>query len=197
MPLDAGGGQAPLLKALPHIQRALELLARPAVAALRALTRFMFHHVYLPLPAIAWVLAPATVFLGYVAAAVLAPLRAGAYLAEAVHPLYVFCGVACLTGMAVGYGGRLVARLVIGSILPPAAEDKREEKEEAGEVHKDPEADPETESEVVSRDVKGKGRACEDSGDDGSSLGFGPEDSDEGAGWSSDSQSTIKHEDDD
>jgi hypothetical protein len=43
----------------------------------------------------------------------------------AVQPLYVFCGVACISAAVIGYGGRFVARMAISIIMGLEGAEKR------------------------------------------------------------------------
>ncbi|RXW20363.1 hypothetical protein EST38_g5494 [Candolleomyces aberdarensis] len=102
---------APLVKALPYLKASLSFSYQASIYFLR-LARLM-----VPIPMILYILAPFTVFFGYIGHIfIFAPYSTLVYLLDALHPLYVFCGVACLTGLLVGWIGRTVARLFVGSV---------------------------------------------------------------------------------
>lgn len=44
---------------------------------------------------------------------VLMPFKTAAYLLDALYPLYVFCGVACITGCLLGLGGRYLSDVLV------------------------------------------------------------------------------------
>ncbi|KIM42050.1 hypothetical protein M413DRAFT_27575 [Hebeloma cylindrosporum] len=70
-----------------------------------------------PLPIVLYAIAPVTVFLDLVVAIfILAPYNAAVYLLDVLFPLYVFCGVACITGGLLGLTGRILCRVVINLI---------------------------------------------------------------------------------
>jgi hypothetical protein len=70
-----------------------------------------------PLPIVLYVIAPVTVFLDLIVAVFIrAPYNGVIYLLDALFPLYVFCGVACITGGLLGLTGRILCRIVINLI---------------------------------------------------------------------------------
>jgi hypothetical protein len=72
-----------------------------------------------PLPVLGYVCAPLFVFLDITTTLfVRAPYRTVAYLLEAVFPLYVFVGVACITGVLLGLIARVMCRLLTASLEP-------------------------------------------------------------------------------
>lgn len=52
---------------------------------------------------------------------VFAPYRLLSRLAEALYPVYVFCGVACVLGGVIGVGGRWLSALVLSVVLGGSA----------------------------------------------------------------------------
>ncbi|EAU87356.1 hypothetical protein CC1G_02115 [Coprinopsis cinerea okayama7 len=136
-----------LLKTLPYLQNAAVYIYQTTLAVLRSSTYFIGRNLYLPIPIILFLLSPVTVFLKYLLwVFVLGPYHALVYLAEALHPIYVFCGVACLTGAVIGLVGRTLTGMVVATVLPPDPD--LDEEEEDGE-------------EKISKkvDLKGKGKA--------------------------------------
>lgn len=72
-----------------------------------------------PLPILGYVCAPLFVFLDInTTLFVRAPYQTVTYLLEAVFPLYVFVGVACITGVLLGLVARVMCRLLIASLEP-------------------------------------------------------------------------------
>lgn len=105
---------APLAQALPYLKFALGFALDVAKGTWNISKQYI-----IPIPIILYIIAPFTVFLGYLASAfVFVPYATVVYLLEALHPLYVFCGVACLTGALLGAIGRLVAAGLIISVSP-------------------------------------------------------------------------------
>ena len=105
----------PLARILPYLSTAGHGLVASLTATLRAavfLTKTISYPIYLlsPLPIILYLLAPLIVFAQILfEATVLSPFKIFVYLADALYPLYVFVGVACITGALVGYACRLGA----------------------------------------------------------------------------------------
>ncbi|TFK17809.1 hypothetical protein FA15DRAFT_710436 [Coprinopsis marcescibilis] len=109
----------PLAKLLPHIKAGFLFAFGMASFFVRWATRLL-RHLYLPIPIILYLLEPVTVFLRYLAEIfVLTPYNTVVYLADALHPVYVFCGVACLTGILVGVVGRTLTGMLVATLLPP------------------------------------------------------------------------------
>ncbi|KAF5326249.1 hypothetical protein D9611_000651 [Ephemerocybe angulata] len=106
---------APLAQLVPYVKATSLFLLRAANSA------FQFSkHLVVPIPILAYIFAPVTVFLGYLFYIfVFAPYSTLLYLLEALHPLYVFCGVACLTGILLGLVGRGVAAVLIAFLAIP------------------------------------------------------------------------------
>lgn len=74
----------------------------------------------IPIPALAYLFAPLTVFLSYLAVIfIISPWSTLVYLLDVLHPLYVFFGVACLTGMLLGLLARYLAGVLIVTLDPP------------------------------------------------------------------------------
>ncbi|TEB25387.1 hypothetical protein FA13DRAFT_1167449 [Coprinellus micaceus] len=119
LPLAEAASQlsAALTKIYPYVKTTTLLALDVAKASWAFSQRFMIH----PIPIVLYIIAPLTVFVGYLASIfVFMPYATLVYLLEALHPLYVFCGVACLTGALLGVVGRLVAWLVVASVVPEA-----------------------------------------------------------------------------
>jgi hypothetical protein len=83
-------------------------------------TRWAFSPFILVYPAISYLVAPLLVSAAMVVnISVLAPLSVARYLLSSLYPVYVFCSVACIVGVAVGMGGRgltvLLTKTLTGS----------------------------------------------------------------------------------
>jgi len=102
---------SPISKALPYISTAFLVLKY-----LFGLIVWLFgtlQHLS-PLPIVLYVLGPVIAFLDIAATVFIrAPYNGVVYLLDAIYPLYVFCGVACITGGLLGLVGRVLCRVVI------------------------------------------------------------------------------------
>lgn len=127
---DASQYKAPILKLLPYAQSGLHFAySTIKSAALRV------WQLVLPMPLIMYIISPLTVFLHYLGFIfVFGPYSTALFLVEALHPLYVFCGVACLTGVLLGVMGRTIAGFVVNSLLPvPSVVEEEDVKKEENE----------------------------------------------------------------
>ena len=76
-------------------------------------TRWTLSPFFLVYPAISYLLAPITVSVAMVIdISVLAPLSVARYLLSSLYPVYVFCSIACITGIVAGMGGRGLSALL-------------------------------------------------------------------------------------
>ena len=111
---------SPISQLLPYLTTAfstLKLAVRVAARALRPIRTLS------PAPALLYILAPVFVFLDIAATLFLrTPYRTAAYLLDAAFPLYVFVGVACITGGILGLVARVLSRVIIVSLEPPPAD---------------------------------------------------------------------------
>jgi hypothetical protein len=122
---------AALTKIYPYVKTTSLLALDVARTSWGFSQRFMIH----PIPIVLYIIAPLTVFVGYLASIfVLMPYATLVYLLEALHPLYVFCGVACLTGALLGAVGRLVAWMVVTSVAPEAETTRIKSKKAVGKM---------------------------------------------------------------
>jgi len=70
-----------------------------------------------PIPILLYVFAPVVVFIDAVTTLFIRlPYQTFLYLTDALFPLYVLCGVACITGGLFGLGARFLCRVLIGSV---------------------------------------------------------------------------------
>lgn len=75
-----------------------------------------------PLPFLRYILSPLIVFCQILLGLFfIVPYQAIVNFFVAIQPVYVFCGVACITGAVVGLGGRLVERLLNTIIEGPGS----------------------------------------------------------------------------
>ena len=122
---------AALTKIYPYVKSASLLALDIAKASWAFSQRFTIN----PVPIFLYIIAPLTVFVGYLASVfVFMPYATLVYLLEALHPLYVFCGVACLTGALLGVVGRLVAWMVVASVVPEAKPIRTKTKKAIGKM---------------------------------------------------------------
>ncbi|TFK33087.1 hypothetical protein BDQ12DRAFT_448712 [Crucibulum laeve] len=114
----------PIAKILPYLSIASSFLLASITKVWRvtlAITTYLTQHLITvsPVPILAYVLAPITVFcevaFGFF---VLTPYRTTVYLLEAMYPVYVFCGVACITGGLLGLAGRSLSQILMAFALP-------------------------------------------------------------------------------
>jgi len=71
-----------------------------------------------PIPIILYALAPVIVFFQIaVGLLVVAPYKLAIYFFDSVYPIYVFFGVACITGSVIGFGGRSLAVFLTAFLL--------------------------------------------------------------------------------
>lgn len=85
-----------------------------AVSFSHSLVSNVFRWAFLPFiflyPAISCLVSPLIVFATLVAKlSLITPLATTCYLLKTLHPVYVFCGVACITGIVIGMGGRALS----------------------------------------------------------------------------------------
>lgn len=109
---------SPISQLLPYLTTAfstLKLAVRVAARALRPIRTLS------PAPALLYLLAPVFVFLDITATLFLrTPYRTALYLLDAAFPLYVFVGVACITGGILGLVARVLSRVILVSLeVPP------------------------------------------------------------------------------
>jgi hypothetical protein len=84
-----------------------------------------------PFPILLYILAPVIVFVQLLFDLVVTtPYRVISYLSDAFYPVYVFVGVACITGALVGLGGRLfiIGTVYLSAPAPRLSDDAYDEK---------------------------------------------------------------------
>jgi hypothetical protein len=117
--VDAG---SPLFKVIiPYAYAAFSVVVS-LFSFLLALIRLVLS----PLPILLYIIAPITTFIDVTTTLFIRlPYRTFLYLADALYPLYVLIGVACITGCLFGYGGRLLVGAIVDSIVgPPGRQSK-------------------------------------------------------------------------
>ncbi|KAJ3574853.1 hypothetical protein NP233_g1477 [Leucocoprinus birnbaumii] len=96
------------------------------------------------IPPLTYILAPLISFLSILYSITLeTPYTFIIWLLEALFPLYVFCGVACITGSLIGLGGRIFCLSMVKSVSEEA---RKEGKGFYEETMKSPELDPDERS---------------------------------------------------
>ncbi|CAA7264023.1 unnamed protein product [Cyclocybe aegerita] len=122
---------APISKFIPYITRGFTILVSTSKFLLSSLRPVLLLS---PLPVLLYLFAPVTVFLDILATVfVRSPYRIVSYLLDALFPLYVFCGVACITGGVLGLAGRLLCRVILNAVQL-RSEDQETTVAGAGEV---------------------------------------------------------------
>jgi len=77
------------------------------------ITRWSFSPFILVYPPISYLVAPLLAFAAMIINIFfLTPFRMTCYVFNSLYPVYVFCGVACITGIVVGMGGRRLSALL-------------------------------------------------------------------------------------
>ncbi|KAJ7642946.1 hypothetical protein DFH06DRAFT_1301361 [Mycena polygramma] len=109
-----------LARALPYAQSATSFLisafatlARAILASLAFAGRIVAHPVA--------ILSPFPVLLSSSWPSCTRHNRSIVYLSDAFYPIYVFLGVACITGALLGLSGRGVAWVLLLLVLPPSS----------------------------------------------------------------------------
>ncbi|KAE9392958.1 hypothetical protein BT96DRAFT_924395 [Gymnopus androsaceus JB14] len=120
--LDSEPGFAPTLEYLPLIasyafqtaRSCFQFISWPIRSALSYSGLVLFWPFAFISSAFLYILAPFIVFLEVLFDIfLLTPYNLVVYLVDAVYPLYVFCGVACITGVVIG----VVARWIVLGII--------------------------------------------------------------------------------
>jgi hypothetical protein len=100
---------------IPYVYSALAV-----VVSLLSFTVAIIRLVLSPLPILLYIIAPITTFIDAATTFFIRlPYQTLLYFADALYPLYVLFGVACITGCLFGYGGRLIVGAVVNSIGAP------------------------------------------------------------------------------
>jgi hypothetical protein len=97
--------------------RAFTIAASFSYSFVSNATRWSFPPFILVYHAISSLLAPLLVFgLMIIHVFILAPLNVTRYVLSSLYPIYIFCVVACITGIVVGMGGRGLSALLIRAL---------------------------------------------------------------------------------
>ena len=105
---------SPISRIFPYISSGFSA-TKYAFSLIASLFNFLLR--LSPLPIVLYVIAPVTVFLDLVVAIFIrAPYNGVLYLLDALFPLYVFCGVACITGGLLGLTARILCRVIINLV---------------------------------------------------------------------------------
>jgi hypothetical protein len=94
------------------------VVAQTSFSLLATLFRLVF--LASPLTFVLYAIAPLVVFLQFTFdLLILSPYALIAYFLHAIYPVYVFVGVACITGSLIGFSGRTLALFLTALILSP------------------------------------------------------------------------------
>lgn len=114
-----------LKQGVPYLLRASSLALSFVSIVFQALKASLGKLVYpvilfSPIPIILYLLSPFVTFVQLaLGVLVLAPYHSVVYLSDAIYPVYVFCGVACIVGALLGLSGRVLSALLIASAAGP------------------------------------------------------------------------------
>ncbi|KAK7050240.1 hypothetical protein R3P38DRAFT_2862418 [Favolaschia claudopus] len=116
-----------LFQALPYLRASaayglssLLSVMRSAPAVVLSAGNLLIQPIAAPLPIFAYIFAPVIIVLQVLLGVVVyAPLRGIAFVSGIFYPLYVFLGVACITGGLLGFCARILTR-GLARYLPPA-----------------------------------------------------------------------------
>lgn len=101
---------APIKQLIPYITTAASWLKY----FLSSILSFRSPLLFWPLPILLYILAPAIVFVQLVVIVVFyGPYKIILYLLDALYPLYILTGVACITGGVLGFAGRQLCRFLV------------------------------------------------------------------------------------
>lgn len=102
----------------PYIISALQKYAHLAITLPKYVFNFLTFLSWTTfISPLAYLLAPVMTFVSIVfSITIRTPYTFVSWLLDAVFPLYVFCGVACITGGLLGFGGRILSRNMIRAV---------------------------------------------------------------------------------
>ncbi|KAF9528781.1 hypothetical protein CPB83DRAFT_298313 [Crepidotus variabilis] len=107
----------PIAQLVPYITTTLGALGTILTFSLSLFRPLL---VLWPLPILLYIFAPVTFFLDLATTLFIRlPYWSLAYILDAVYPLYVLLGVACITGGLIGIGGRALCHILITSLALP------------------------------------------------------------------------------
>ena len=110
---------AAIQSAYPYFRSAFSFLIPATLALYRVLVQIaskVFKPIILlsPIPVVLYILAPVFAFCNVLLdVLVLMPIKTILYLLDAFYPLYVFCGVACITGCLLGLGAKYMSNVLV------------------------------------------------------------------------------------
>ena len=122
---QAAAQQPPISELLPLIFRSISTVASFSATTsvvLFQISRSVLRGVFFPLrallPIAVYILAPVLAFLSLtVDAFIVAPYNLFLHTLRAMHPVYVFCGVAFIVSVVLGFGGRALVMLMKAILL--------------------------------------------------------------------------------
>ncbi|KAF9790347.1 hypothetical protein BJ322DRAFT_382719 [Thelephora terrestris] len=108
-----GDNQRPLREFASHTRHGFTFVISLCYSFVSNLTRWSLSPFVLVHPVISYLVAPLLVFVTMIInISLLAPFSAARYVLSSLYPIYVFCGIACITGVVVGIGGRVLSALL-------------------------------------------------------------------------------------
>lgn len=108
-----GSNQGQLREFAVLANHALTVVSSFCYSFVSSTARWSFSPFVLVYPAISYLVAPLLVSVVMVInISILTPFTVARYLLNSLYPVYVFCGVACITGIVAGVGGRGISTLL-------------------------------------------------------------------------------------
>ena len=107
----------------------LVILSFPARTIVSNLTRWSFSPFIFLYPILSYLVSPLLLFVAMIAnLSFIIPFNTTHYIITSLYPVYLFCGVACIAGVAIGIGGRSVSTFLTKSF-------EKAEGDESGSTH--------------------------------------------------------------
>ncbi|KAF8644372.1 hypothetical protein AX16_008505 [Volvariella volvacea WC 439] len=104
----------PVLKLWPYLRTAVSITSSLVSASATLFSRLSKPYLFLLLVPLLYLSAPVVVFVQTAYNVFLRlPFGITLYILEAIYPLYVFVGVACITGAILGLGSRRLATILV------------------------------------------------------------------------------------
>ncbi|KAK2459463.1 hypothetical protein APHAL10511_008523 [Amanita phalloides] len=135
---------AAIRRAYPYLKTALSFLIPTTIALYRLLaqlaSKFSKPILFLsPIPIIFYLISPIVVFCDVVLDLLIwTPLRTAIYLFDALYPVYVLGGVACITGCLLGLLGRYMSDTLVKFVMEIVPQKAAQETElSVAESHKE------------------------------------------------------------
>ncbi|ETW77443.1 hypothetical protein HETIRDRAFT_327084 [Heterobasidion irregulare TC 32-1] len=118
---QVSGNPPPILEIFNFLSSSSFILwgiAASTFSGLYTATSYLFTPLTLLLPVVIYIVSPITLFLQLVLdGLIIVPFNLSVYILQAIYPLYVFVGVACVSGAVIGFGARHVVSVVGHGLL--------------------------------------------------------------------------------